>query len=312
MGVCGGGPFDFLDSGTNDFALSSCFEDLLAASFGTAASLWFVLKSYGLLCQNSTTERSGWVAKELRDLVEMVPLGAKGASTQIDNRIERLASERTPEAVSVLRSLANRQMHQGESAPLHVISGVAVLAIIVIRAVAASGDTSRGRAIAYAELVAWVASAAYILLLSARRQPRSTSILLFWCSMTGFAGCRLYNHEVRRLYGAQLSVFAASGLFTVYVALSALLFVVVVCVVLSHRASPIWRVYEETWCMQQDAKASRIWRLLRMGYPDKWYIVVGISGFVAHSTAKVGYQLLYGQLIDAVYEDDRPAMVQAI
>ena len=65
----------------------------------------------------------------MRDLVEMVPLGAKGASTQIDNRIERLASERTPEAVSVLRSLANRQMHQGESAPLHVISGVAVLAI---------------------------------------------------------------------------------------------------------------------------------------------------------------------------------------
>ena len=65
-----------------------------------------------------------------------------------------------------------------------------------------------------------------------------------------------------------------------------------------------------SWCPEKSTVAggasigSKVRRLLRLGRPDAMYVLLGIAGFIAHASAKVYYQLLYGQLINAVYQGD--------
>ena len=74
------------------------------------------------------------------------------------------------------------------------------------------------------------------------------------------------------------------------------------------------RAHRSSWCPEKGGAngasiCSKVRRLVRLGKPDAWYILLGISGFVLHASSKVWYQLLWGRLINAVYAGDREAAV---
>jgi hypothetical protein len=163
-----------------------------------------------------------------------------------------------------------------------------------------------------------------------RAPPRSTTVLLFWGGRSVLATLRLAAPLVqmlrrRGLPQPQRPGFSAGSLSSSNTAahyrpdprewLGLGLGVVACATVLAHRRSQLWRAYLQAWTMQsstplrpgspQRRSTSKLWRLVRMARPDLWYIVCGMCGFVVHATAKLSYQLLYGQLIDAVYRSER-------
>eukprot|EP01047_Picozoa_sp_COSAG01_P031274 COSAG01_NODE_2213_length_8163_cov_18.627327_2_plen_439_part_00 len=170
-----------------------------------------------------------------------------------------------------------------------------------------------------------------------RAPPRSTMVLLFWGGRSVLATLRLAAPLVqmlrwRGLPQPQRPGFSAGSLSSSNTAAAAARYrpdprewlglglgVVACATALAHRRSQLWRAYLQAWTMQsstpprpgspQRRPTSKLWRLVRMARPDLWYIVCGMCGFVVHATAKLSYQLLYGQLIDAVYRSDREEVV---
>eukprot|EP00656_Telonema_subtile_P052293 TRINITY_DN7250_c0_g2_i1.p1 TRINITY_DN7250_c0_g2~~TRINITY_DN7250_c0_g2_i1.p1 ORF type:complete len:951 (+),score=290.11 TRINITY_DN7250_c0_g2_i1:1213-4065(+) len=274
--------------------LSPCFVELISLLVNGIGALCLVL---GLLRHKSK------LPKPLQ--LEYLALGAAEEQTP-----EALAAERTDESYRALHSRAVDEMYHLEGQNLRRSAMFVCVSCFVLHCVglAESFDKqhmfSAMRCSRGAAVLAW--GLACVLLMTELRNGvnRSRLLLWFWIASAVLAWVQLYRGLLSLDWSGD-----DLGLTSTWIAVPVLCFSTAAVAVaaghmLRHAQSQLAQLSTTVWMLLRCPDESRVKRLLKLAAKDATLVSCGLIGFAIHAMCKLWVSVLFGELINKIYQGD--------